>query len=217
MVVSRPLGARFNRGVFSFVLSGLRGLAAGEGEDVALPVLVDKVSCPHCGSFYMAMTLGPLRRRVDRRPFLEAGGKRIPNPAFRDTHLANPVKCPSCGRTFYIFVGVEYGRAGIRAVDVRPLPDEDEYKELVRWPHSGLVARQAIHYTPFRAAVYDSLRDLEEAVLGEHEDEGEPTMVWSLPGIGPQLQETPGGAPGKRRPQPAAVVDVNGGPPPGLG
>ena len=165
----------------------------------------------------MVMSLGPLRRKVDRRPFVSGGGKSVVNPAFRESHLANPVRCPSCGRTFYLFVGVEYDKKkGIRAVDVKPLPDTEETRELARWPHLGVVARHAIHYTPFRVAVYESLQDLEEALAEERGEE--PAMVWSLPELGQQPRAPAAGGEGEgRRPQPMAVVEVDGGPPPGLG
>ena len=213
-------GIRLGRGVFSFVASGFRAGPLEDGVDVAAPVLVDKVSCPYCGSFYRVMALGPLRRRVDRRPFLESGGRRVPNPAFRESHLANPVKCPSCGRVFRVFVGVEYDRKrGLRSVDVKPMAESEEVKELVRWPHAGVVTRYAIHYTPFRAAVYESLRDLEEAVLEEDQDGAGASIAWSLPEMaghsGPAQAE--GGKGGERKPQPVTVVEVDGGPPPGLG
>ena len=174
-------------GIFRFVAR--RIFRRTDDADLAIPVLVDKVSCPYCGSFYTVITLGRLTWRLDKRVYLTYEGRRVPNPAFRGTHLANPIRCPNCGRKYYVFVGVEYDRKmGVRQIDVKPIPeDEKSIEKLIDWPHKGLVMKEAIHYTPFKAYLYESLDDLIESLSDEIE-----VGAASLPGSHAlQATETP--------------------------
>jgi len=199
----RPPARQVGLGIFSHVLYKLRGGPGEDASDMAVPVLVDMVSCPYCGAFFRALTLAPLRRRVDRRIFLGQGESRTPNPTFAETHLANPIECPQCRRKFRVFVGVEYSSEGVRSIDVRALREE-ESRGLVRWPHRGMVLPRALHFDGINLKLYRSLDDLLKAVA---EDGG--VQAYSLPQMASAVEPTAPSDDG--RPEPVSSVQVNPG------
>ncbi len=149
-------------GVFKRIISRLN---QREESRVAIPVILRHITCPYCSSIYGALTLGKVAKRIDKSMFMYNGGKREANPRFRETHLANPIKCPDCGREFIVFVGVEYDyRFGeVRDIDVKiALPDDPIIKALSEWPHRGLVMRNVLEYTPYTVRVYESMEHFEQ-------------------------------------------------------
>ena len=139
--------------------------------DVAVPVIIRHVSCPYCGRVFSIMTLGALRPRVDPNPIIYDGkGTPQPNPMFRETHIGNPIRCPACGRQFIAFVGVEYDDSSrsVRNVHVRISGDDEAYaKELMRWPHRGLVDPMVIEYRPFQILLYKNMEHFLEYNEGD--------------------------------------------------
>ncbi len=148
--------------VFSAILPRKRKPDA----DVAVPVVVRHISCPYCGNVFSIMTLGSLRHKVDPEPEVPDGrGGRIANPEFGETHLANPITCPSCGRNFIAFVGVEFDEwsRSIKDVHVKLMkPDDPVARKLARWPHIGLVDPTVVEYRPFELSVYQNLDHFQE-------------------------------------------------------
>ncbi len=149
--------------IFSFLTSRL--FRRPRDIDVAMIVAIRHVACPYCNSIYGVLALAPVRERVDTRMTVFDGRGEAPNPDFRNTHLANPVTCPVCGRNYRILAGVERrGLAGsIRSVHISVVkPDQPFVDEVSRWPHQGLVAREVLEYSPGRALLYDDLQHFEE-------------------------------------------------------
>ena len=132
-----------------------------DGRAIAYIVVVRHLTCPYCSTIQSAMVLGLASERIEKEMFLDDNRRRV-NPGFRETHLSNPLRCINCGREFYAFVGIRYsledGDVRIRDIDVVvKRTDEPGVKALLNWPHKGLVMREVIEYSPFRARIYESL------------------------------------------------------------
>ncbi|MEB3806811.1 MAG: hypothetical protein GSR73_04765 [Desulfurococcales archaeon] len=127
--------------------------------------VIKYASCPYCGSIHPVLTLGLLTSKVDPHPTIRRFGREMPNPRFKATHLTNPIRCPECNREYYIAVGVEAGYfpEEIRRVHVEILRGDDEItRELVNWPHMGLVDPMVIEYMRRRAYIYEDIDHYEE-------------------------------------------------------
>ncbi len=131
-----------------------------EDNDVAITCVIKSISCPYCGSTYPVITLGALRRSVEKKMYQD-GNKFEANPEFKYTHLSNPIECPVCKRKYMVFVGVEYNRdhTELRGIHVKIAKLEDPLvKENIRWPHGGLVAKKVIEFNPpGQALLYDDI------------------------------------------------------------
>ncbi len=118
------------------------------------------------GGFSPILTLGPLRKRVETEKYLlDSTGREHPNPHYKMTHLGNPIKCPYCQRDFVVFVGVEYDdwTRSVKDVhvDVARL-EEPNVRELVRWPHVGLVDPMVVEFKPSEATIYANFEHYQE-------------------------------------------------------
>ena len=133
--------------------------------DVAIPLIVKYVACPYCNVVFTAMTLAALRPYVDPVAYVRKGGRVVPNPLFKESHLANPIKCPDGGHKFWVFAGVMYGSGlrDIRAVHIVVAKDGDPVvRDLARWPHRGLVDPMVVEYSPSATYIYNSIEHYEK-------------------------------------------------------
>ncbi len=132
---------------------------------IAIPVVLRHITCPYCSSIFGVMTLGKVSFKLDKRMVIESGGRTHPNPRFRESHLANPIRCPDCGREFVVFVGVQYDfeRGSVEDLDVKiALPDDPFVRQVSVWPHKGLVMTQVLEFSPFTVKIYDSMEHFEQ-------------------------------------------------------
>ena len=147
--------------MFGYMLRALGRYS--DDNDVASIIVIRNVSCPYCGSVYGVLALGAVRRRVRRTmSVMESYMVERCDPEFRDTHLANPIRCPVCGKEYIVFVGVEKNRLtdSYGSVHVKVSEKDDLIaEECSRWPHKGLVSLEVIEYTPGSVTVF---RDMEQ-------------------------------------------------------
>jgi len=186
--------------IFQWLVRHVRG--GVPREDVAVPLVLRYISCPYCGRAYPVMVLASLRSRVDPRPVVDDGVRSVANPAFKESHLANPVRCPYCGREYRVFAGVEYSHVSESVRDVHVLVSrvEEPWVEAVsRWPHMGLVKPNILVYEPYTVTVYRDINHYREY----NPDEDIPATSLS-PHSG--FSESPGGHEG--RSEPPQVVNL---------
>ncbi len=117
--------------------------------------------------------MGLVAEDVDPEMFEADGVRHVPNVRFRETHLANPLKCPVCGNLFYAFVGIKFdtNKREIKGIDIKVARPEDKgIEQLINWPHQGLVMKEVIEYTPFRTLVYDDIDHFEKYNIDKTND-----------------------------------------------
>lgn len=150
------------QGVFRRILPML---GSKSSNNVAVPIVLRHITCPYCSSIFGVLTLGKISRKIDRNMITTINGRDDANPGFRETHLANPIKCPDCGGEFIVFVGVEYDQnySEVKDVDVKIVTPNDPYvKQLSVWPHRGLVMRKVLEYSPHTVKIYESMDHFEQ-------------------------------------------------------
>lgn len=166
---------------------------------VAVVVIIRHLTCPYCSAIQGAMTLGLVTNRVDSNMYGPYGpGLGGFNPRFRETHLSNPLRCSVCGKLFYAFVGVEYDESyrKFTKVDVQIVRgDVRGIEHLLNWPHRGLVMKEVIEYSPFKARVYDSLDHFEEYNQGRTHDIVISSLVNKASRLPPVDEAVEGGGP----------------------
>lgn len=168
-------------------------LVRSRGPERVAIVVVKYIACPYCGAIFPALTLGAVSRRISRTMFYinPLTATRVPNAAFRKTHVSNPVTCPSCGRELVVFVGVRESKwlsetRSIKEVHVVVKKKREELESLYNWPPSGVVEARTIVYYGDHVKVYKSLE-------GYLSTEGEEEEI-----VAPPLAHQPeeGGEPG---------------------
>jgi hypothetical protein len=177
--------------IFNNLFRGSRNLV----NDIAVPVIIKYVACPYCNTVFTAMTLASLRPYIDTTPYITKNGRELPNPRFKETHLANPINCPEQDHKFWVFVGVKYGStiSDIREVHILVSRNEDPIvSDLARWPHKGLVDPTVIEYSPSATYLYRSIEHYEQYNQGMEEMVAPETGSLSIapPAVNPYSQQS---------------------------